>query len=341
MKKIACVGYHATGAGVIDDFFREFDNVAQGGYEAESRYLQDLDGISDLEFHLVECPNRLKTAVVIERFLRYAFESRRMYEKVYGKHWMSICQDYVKSITKFQYVGNNTHAVIARNPYARIRLFLCRAINKLKPPKYRHPNWYNYFPGFKVYHACIGGQEFIEKTQHFIEVLCEQIPHNEKTEYCMIDQMIAGNYPERYLRYVKDLKVIIVDRDPRDLYIHMVLHNDQKLPHDVSQFCDIYKDIRHRMGRIDEDKVLYLNFEDMIYSYHETTKKVMSFVGVSESHHVAPFSHFDPQKSIKGTKQWLKHPEFNHEISYIEKELPEFLYDYSSNSLCGPSITSI
>ena len=53
MKKIACVGYHATGAGVIDDLFREFDNVAQGQYEVESRLLQDPDGISDLEYNLV------------------------------------------------------------------------------------------------------------------------------------------------------------------------------------------------------------------------------------------------------------------------------------------------
>ena len=52
MKKIACVGYHATGAGVIDDLFREFDNVAQGQYEVESRLLQDPDGISDLNIIL-------------------------------------------------------------------------------------------------------------------------------------------------------------------------------------------------------------------------------------------------------------------------------------------------
>ena len=39
MKKIACVGYHGTGAGVVDDLFREFDNVYHGTYEAEVRLL--------------------------------------------------------------------------------------------------------------------------------------------------------------------------------------------------------------------------------------------------------------------------------------------------------------
>ena len=329
MKKIACVGFHATGAGVIDDFFREFDNVAQGSYEAESRYLQDLDGISDLEFHLVECPNRLKSPAVIERFLRYAYDSRRMYEKVYGPSWMTLCYDYIKSITKFQYEGYDINAIVSRHPFARIKLFMCKAFNKLKPPKYRYPSWHNYFPGTQLFHASIEHDEFIDKTQFFVEKLCEQIPHNDKTEFFLIDQMIAGNYPERYLRYVKDLKVIVVDRDPRDLYIHMILHNDQKLPHDVSQFCVVYKDIRKRMGSIDKDKVMYINFEDMIYSYELKTEEVRRFVGISKSHHINPRSHFDPNKSINGTRLWLKYPSYANEIHFIEKELPEYLYDFT------------
>lgn len=32
MKKIAIAGYHYSGCGVIDDLFREFDNVAQSSF---------------------------------------------------------------------------------------------------------------------------------------------------------------------------------------------------------------------------------------------------------------------------------------------------------------------
>ena len=72
MKKIACVGYHATGAGVIDDLFREFDNVAQGMYEVETRLLQDPDGVSDLEYYLVDNPHRLNSGYALKRYLKYA-----------------------------------------------------------------------------------------------------------------------------------------------------------------------------------------------------------------------------------------------------------------------------
>lgn len=328
MKKIACVGYHATGAGVIDDLFREFDNVAQGHYEAESRILQDVDGISDLEFHLVECPNRLKTAVAIERFLRYAKTNRRMYEKIYGKKWLSMCKAYIESITKFRYEVYNLRAIMAQHPLAYYWYLICKSFNRLKPIQLRHPGWYNYFHGSKAYHADVSEEDFITLTQDFIEQLCNQIPHNENTEYVVIDQMIGGNYPERYLRYVKDLKVIVVDRDPRDLFIHMQIHHDEKLPKDPWQFCQIFKDIRQRKGIIDDSKVLYVSFEDMIYSYELMIKKVMDFVGISPEHHVAPRTHFDPTKSIRGTQLWKVYPQYTEAVKIIEKELPDYLHTY-------------
>lgn len=328
MQKISCVGYHATGAGVIDDFFREFDNVAQGCYEAESRLLQDADGISDLEFHLVQVPNRNKTAMVIERFLRYAKDNRRQYEKIYGKEWFQLCLDYVNSITKFIYNGYRIEAIKVKNPLAIYQLWIYKAFNRLKPKMFRHPEWYNYFPGSTAYHASISQDEFLDKTRKFIEILCKHIPHNDKTEFVLIDQLVGVDYPERYMRYVKDLKVIIVDRDPRDLYIHIRNHNDQKLPHNVYQFCEQYRDIRKVQGVVDDSKVMYVRFEDMIYHYDSMTKKVMDFVGVSPSHHITPKKYFDPSKSIKGTQMWKIHKQYTNEIAIIEKRLSDFLYNY-------------
>lgn len=63
MKKIACVSYHGTGESVIDDLLCECNNVCHGTYEAELRILHDPDAISDLEYHLVECPHRLSSGL--------------------------------------------------------------------------------------------------------------------------------------------------------------------------------------------------------------------------------------------------------------------------------------
>lgn len=328
MKKITCVGYHATGSGVIDDLFREFDNVAQGHYEAECRVLHDADGISDLEYHLVENPHRLKTEVAIERFLRYARESRRQYEKTFGKDWMPLCEEYIDSITKFRYKGWHSKCLKERSVRDRYTYILKKAQNKLRFKKFRHPVWFDYFPKEMCYHASLGEEEFLEKTQLFTEKLCNLIPQDEKTEFVLVDQMIPGDHPERYFRYVKDLKAIVVDRDPRDLYIHHIIHKDHILPVEPRQFCVHYKDIRKKRGNIDPANVLYVTFEDMIYNYDSMIKKVMDFVGITSGHHITPKSHFIPSTSISGTRLWEKYPEYMAAVKVIESELPKYLHKY-------------
>lgn len=105
MKKIACVGYHATGAGVIDDLFREFDNVAQGQYEVESRLLQDPDGISDLEYNLVDNPHRLNSGFAVKRFLKYVKTTNRTYTKIFGRKWKQLSEQYAHSLATFEFQG--------------------------------------------------------------------------------------------------------------------------------------------------------------------------------------------------------------------------------------------
>lgn len=332
MKKITCVGYHATGAGVIDDLFREFDNVVQGHYEAECRILHDADGVSDLEYHLVENPHRLKTEIAIERFLRYAEENRREYEKTFGKEWIPLCKEYVNSLAKFKYFGYSTRCIRERSPYYRYNLLLKKIINRLKPKSIRHPTWYNYFPNEEEYHVCLTDEEFIQKTKVFTEKLCSLIPHTSTTEYTLIDQMIPGDYTERYFRYVNDLQAIVVDRDPRDLYIHNMIHGDHALPKDPHQFCIHFRDIRRKRGFHDPNKVMYVTFEDMIYNYDEMVRKVLDFIGISLEHHVSPQTHFVPSKSIQGTKLWEKYPEYADAVRIIERELPEYLYHYPVNN---------
>lgn len=330
MKKIACVGYHATGSGVIDDLFREFDNVAQGYYEAESRFLQDPDGISDLEFHLVENPNRLVMGTAIERFLRYAKDKRRMYEKIFGSDWMMLCQRYVDSITKFQFLGYHYSQLKTKKPYVGYLHLFYRIMNKLTMEKYKKPVWYDYFPKETEYHACISESDFLEETRNFVDNLADKIPSNANTEYVLFDQLVAGDNPSRYLRYVRDLKVIVVDRDPRDLYIHHEIHGDHALPkHDPYKFCVYYRDIRKRQCETAPNEVLYVSFEDMILNYDIMVKKVMGFVGINSIHHIAPKTHFIPEKSIQGTQLWKRYPQYIDAVKIIEQELPDYLYNYT------------
>ena len=57
MRFISCASYYGSGSSAITDFVSEFDSVYSFTDE-EFRFVQDPDGISDLEYNLVENFNR-------------------------------------------------------------------------------------------------------------------------------------------------------------------------------------------------------------------------------------------------------------------------------------------
>ncbi len=328
MKIIGCVGFYATGSGVIDDLLRELDNVAQGSYECESRFLHDADGISDLEYNLVENPHRLNSSLAVMRFLAYAKHNNHQLSKVYGSFWMKYATEYAKSIIKFEYKGYKGWEVRLFNPFEYMMEKLRRGFNKLRPKKFRYGAWHNYHPFRKTLHAKLSSESFLRITHEFVDKLSDAISHTEKDEFVMMDQVVPGNNIERYLRYISDVKIIVVDRDPRDLYLRHLTLNDHVLPNDVYQFCEYYKDIRPPKDYIYPQNVMYVMFEDMIYKYEEMVAKIFAFLGIDPIHHVAPRTHFDPSISIKGTKMWERYPEYSEQIKIIERSLPEYLYKY-------------
>lgn len=328
MKKVTCVGYHDTGSSVVDDLFREFPCFAQGGVDKECRFLQDPDGVADLEFNLVENPHRLNSGFALKRFRIMAQENHRVYEKIFGKSWMRHVDEYIADITKLKYKGYWHGDIWLLKPMVKNFHWFLRGVNKILPKPIAKPYWYNYFPNLETYHCCITEEEFLVKTRKFMETLCAELAE-KGVEYILLDQLVHPNNVSRYLRYVDDLKVVIVDRDPRDIYIEEMRYKEHILPTEPHTFCEVYRDSRKNTHNYENpDVVLRINFEDMIYHYDESISKVCNFVGVDFSQHKYPKKYFNPEVSIKNTRFWEKYPEFRGAVEIIEKELPEFLYRY-------------
>jgi len=179
----------------------------------------------------------------------------------------------------------------------------------------------------KSYHIAISEDEFLEKTRNYIDRLCEELCQNGE-EYVVLDQLVPPNHPARYARYVNDLKIIIVERDPRDLFLCLRALGDRVMPKDTEEFCEAYRDYRKVLSTLPPEQCMTVHFEDMIYHYDEYVKKVTDFIGLNETHHLYKKQHFDPGISIKNTKLWLKQTQYSHEIQLIEKLLPEYLYSF-------------
>ena len=77
-------------------------------------------------------------------------------------------------------------------------------------------------------------------------------------------------------------------------------------------------------------RVLRIRFEELIYEYEDSIRKIENFLHLGE--HKRPKTGFIPERSINNTQQSRLHPEDRAEVEYIEKELKDFLFPFEKYS---------
>ena len=328
MKKISCIGFHATGSGVIDDLLRECDNVVQGIPDCESRFLQDPDGIADLEYNLIDNHHRINSGFAVKRYLRYVDRTKRTYVKIFGPEWQKISHKYIQSLLDFEYKGFWYGDLWLSNKIVNCYYIIRRQWDKRIRKKILHKKSYrNHLPWITSYYVTIEKDEFLEKTRNYIDSLCESMNINNK-EFVVLDQLVPPTNIAKYNRYLRDIKYVIVDRDPRDVYIYLHEVQDRVMPiDDPYKFCKYFRDSHKQLSDF-PNNCLLVHFEDMVLHYDKFVPLVMRFLGIEPSHHIAPRKHFDPTKSVKGVRTWVRHPEYSEDIEIITRELTEFLYHF-------------
>ena len=324
MNIVTCVSYHGTGSGAVDDYLRSYSDISFAPYEYECRFLQDPDGVKDLEYHLVSNYHRLNSDYAIKKYLKFVNNNRRHYSKIFGDNWITISNQYVQNLMKFQYKGY-WHADILELPFLIRFIYKSRRyINRFLPKPIQKPNYYNYFRNKKMLHSRVSEQEFCDITKSYINSLCETIGFNK--DYVVLDQCVPTNNISDYTKYFDNIKVIVVDRDPRDSYIEHKKAGDHVLPKNVEQYCIAYRDYRLNEQDKDNECVMRIMFEDLIYHFEDTERRIIAFLDLKKENQNGPIR-FNPDISIKNTRLWEKYPEYEDDVKYIETHLSEFLYD--------------
>jgi len=331
MKLITTTGYGATGSSVVTDLLKEFKNVKSMG-DFEFRFLQDPHGLRDLEYGLFENNNRLNTDYYIKQYIKYIdFLSKSKvypYEKYFNNKFKIISDEFIKSIVDIKWDGYWHQDIIDEKPIKKFFYYLERVYQKkiLK----QKDSGANFYKNSMYYARPLTKEEFYKKVQDYTTKLF-QIMNQESYEFLVLDQLVPVDHNQTYLNYFKDLKIIIVDRDPRDLYLlEKYEYKEKYLPwEDVESFIKYYKLIReHKKEDQENENVMYINFEDFIYKYNEAIDKVLDFCSIDKSNWKDKRKYFNPDISIKNTRKWLVYLEAKKEIEMIEKELEEFLVEY-------------
>jgi hypothetical protein len=145
---------------------------------------------------------------------------------------------------------------------------------------------------------------------------------------------VSVNDPDAINRYFSNGKLIIVDRDPRDMYVDDIVNWSGALSDDMSsdvmgkKYVD--KHIAMRKNIREDQNVMYLRFEDLVLDYERTVERIADFLEFKLEDHIKKRTFLIPERSSKNVGIWKKHySEFKDAIDVIENELKDFCY------MCG------
>lgn len=330
MKIITCASYYGSGSSALTDLVSEYSDVKDLS-DYEFRFLHCLDGVSDLEYNLVTNHNRINSGHAIKRFEKMVlFNSGNVISKRYSKFfdnndYQDISYEYIEKLIDFKYKGLNFYDLYDRGPKL---YYFYQFMNKLS--KKTGIKCLNLMKNEELYCSHKTEAEFLDITKNYMSRILGAL-NKDNLEYIEMDQLVPSSNIDKYMRYINEpLYVFVVDRDPRDVYLlAKYVWKDDNCPTDVQHFCDWFEYTRNSGEQKDYGKnVLKLQFEELIYRYDDVVSSIEKITGLRDENHIFKFKKFNPMKSVNNTRLWDKYPD-DENITYIEKHLAKYLYDYS------------
>ncbi len=328
---IGACGFGATGSSVVTDYLKEFDNI-QVKDSIEFTYVSGLDGLLYLERAVMNPFNRTVDSIcAIKRFEDMVERKEHLYEHhgLSSEKFKQSAKDFIDAITMTKWYWHT-----GENKYKRysIKNILSKYIEKKYIPKIERKTGQRakIWPLAEV-KLSVRPDNFYEAARKHIDDMMSGMGL-DTNGIIALDQPFPGNNPQACFPFFKDPYAVVVDRDPRDLYVFgktKLMGKMHFFPIDrVEDFITYYKCIRKNQPYLQDDpRILRLRFEDMVYEYDKTTAILREFLHLTENPH--PKSVFDPSLSIANTQVFKRFPQFAEDVKKIEDALPEYLFDFS------------
>ncbi|GEM_PF-1086980 len=326
-KVIGVCGFGSTGSSAVHDYLLEFENTMEPG-RAEFDWAYVPDGLLDLEYHLFHPYARTMDSIIaIKRFMDISETLAAGYSGASGmkrEDFLDSVRRLVDSITQasWHWYRLKDHSIWERLKYKYLQ-------KVIMPREKRTKEINNGWPQPLVRFSVCPENFMTVAQQHIREVLC-LMGWDEKRDL-IVDMAFSSCLPEPSMRFFPNAYAIIVDRDPRDIFIHahtVLMGRNHWMPFNVKDFCTYYRGLRNSSKREDSERILHVSFCDLVYRYEETTSRIRQFLGYGENS--APNTLFIPELSKANTQEWLRFPQFADDIRHIEQQLPEYLYDFTS-----------
>tara|TARA_Y100001968_G_C19357310_1_gene717899 strand:- start:397 stop:1413 length:1017 start_codon:yes stop_codon:yes gene_type:complete len=326
-------GFAASGGSALRDLLCEYSDAFV--FPAEFRLLKEKNGLLDLENALFvsKSPDNIDLAIrdfvnlsnhlarVTTKFTRIGFS----YDKYTNGIFSKSIDEFIDEITDYKY-PLNTHNYDFRKNYVRSQID--RYASKIFPYSFFEQLAYMSYPEY---------DSFLGASRKLLRSIFESAYLHEgyKPEIIALHNSVNHFTQEHILKsakYFDDFKMVIIDRDPRDIFLdfphHRYLPKTKDLSIKAQAFVHFFKALRSELNLTkSKDNCLYLRFEDLVLDYELTLLKIEDFLNLKSDNHKLKNHYFSPNKSIKNIAKYKKkYLEYKLEFDYIESELNEFIY---------------
>ena len=327
-------GFAASGGSALRDFFNEFEKIFL--FPCEFRLLKEKNGLLDLEDTLFnsKSPDNIDLAIkdfmiLCNNFARITTKFKRRglnYDKYTNGKFSLYIKDFITNLIDYKY-PLNTHNLDFRKNYFQSQFD--RLIQRFLPYSYYEQEAFMCYPMIDKY---------IYSAKKLISSILIEASKQTNIEPSIIGLHNLVNPYTKYhvdksFNYFDNLKMIFIDRDPRDIFIDFP-HN-RYLPNDSTSlekaicFVDFFKVLRAESKNFKNyENVLFINFEEFILNHEETKKTLENFLGIKFLSNINSYKYFSPYKSIKNIGKYKYHKSKNLEaFNYIEQELKQYLFE--------------
>ena len=325
-KSILVNGTFRSGSGAIKDYLSSRIDISSPFGDNEFRIVSDPMGLNSLHSFCYSNPGILNPSYGIEQFKNYVnklqkykvyiSEGRR--GELYNINLINLTNKFIKDITKINYYATPHYSRVNFSIKNKIKYSLGLKLNKKNQE-------------MKITNIIIPKNEkqFIKYSKNYIKDIIKYASFkktNSKT--IVLDNAVDAINPIVSSKYFVNPKIIIVTRDPRDVFSSMKISKAAAAPnYDVKLFVGWYKNyfcssrFKNILGN---RKVLNVKFEKFINNFSYENKRLCKFLGIKESFKLRKNSIFNLDKSRKNIGKSKKNLT-RYEINFIEKNLKNHL----------------
>lgn len=303
-------GFMFSGKSAVSDLLRECDRVLVPNYRTEFDLLRIGGGLIDLENAVVDW-SPIRTQSALTRFERTvqrlaatpAFPANLVTTGFgYARQYPGILEGARRFVDEIVDVAWSTpwpFDDLDDGPVATFTRKLRSRFGAAPRRSYR----------------LVSAERFPGAASAFVSSLLWQGADPSRYDLVVTHNALEPFDPARHLHLLgPGARSIVVDRDPRDIYATAIttqvgFNDDLEFyrriagAHDVETFIRRHQAYRRACAPAN-DRVLRLRFEDVALRYDETVARVLEFLELPSTAHVARGSHLDPERTRANIGIW-------------------------------------